>query len=545
MDLGSPAGPASVMRFAVIADPHFHDAGFTGAGDQLFLRSLIDTAESTRVFNESAPAFRAALDQIAADGIKTVIIVGDLTDDGQAYAVDGAVALLESYTARFGMRFFMTVGNHDLFARAGRHQSKRILRADGRYDLVTSDSAASDPRAAGRVVTGAMFAGGYDRVLPALGQMGFMRHPEDIHWESPFGSDDALAGRLYTATSEDGSQSVDMVDASYLVEPAPGLWLLSLDANIYRPEGDGFADCSEAGWNAALELKPHLLAWTADVAARAQQLGKQLVVFSHYPVVDPLNGTIDEELALLGKTTFARRMPAPAVSEAFLQAGVKLHFSGHWHINDTARFVDDGSYLLNLAVPAPVAFPPAYKLCELSAETLQVDTVMLRDVAGYDVGFARYAAECAVTGYDDEGLRAAGDHFGFISRHLDLLVRDRYLPREWPEDLRRMVESVNLGALAQLAGGVLAPDMAALPFMAAVVDWYKLRKASDLALADIGATRLAAYADLAALFATRDWPEGSVERQLGRFFGMMVRYGTRLPATRFKVDLASGAVIPG
>ncbi|KFC66679.1 Calcineurin-like phosphoesterase [Devosia sp. LC5] len=533
-----------MTRFAVIADPHFHDAAFTGTGDRLFLRSLADTAESTRVFNESAPAFRAALDQIAAQGIKTVIIVGDLTDDGQAYAVDGALTLLEGYTARLGMRFFMTVGNHDLFARAGRHQSKRILRDDGRYDLVTSDAQASDADAAGRVVTGAMLAGGYDRVVPALGRLGFMRHPQDIHWESPFGSDDALTSRLYTVRSDDGSQSVDMVDASYLVEPAPGLWLLSLDANIYRPKGDGFADCSEAGWNAALEFKPYLLAWTADVVARAQQLGKQLVVFSHYPVVDPLDSTIDEELALLGKTTFARRMPVPAVSEAFLAAGVKLHFSGHWHVNDTARIADDRGYVLNMAVPAPVAFPPAYKICELSAETLHVDTVMLRDVAGYDVGFARYAAECAVTGYDDEGLRAATDHFGFIGRHLDLLVRDRYLPREWPQSLRGMVERVNLGAVARLAGGMLAPDMAKLPFMTAVVDWYKLRKASDLALGEIGAARLEAYAKLAALFGARSWPEESSERQLGRFFGMMMRYGAGLPATRFKVDLASGAVTP-
>ncbi|UXN75028.1 hypothetical protein N8D56_08845 [Devosia sp. A8/3-2] len=409
---------------------------------------------------------------------------------------------------------------------------------------MTSDGKARDTGAASHVVTEAMFAGGYDNVVPALGRLGFMRHPKDIHWESPFGSDDALASRLYAVRSEDGSQSVDMVDASYLAEPVPGLWLLSLDANIYRPEGDGFADCSEAGWNAALEHKSYLLARTADVVARARQLGKQLVAFSHYPVVDPLDGTLEEELTLLGKTTFARRMPVPAVSEAFLPAGVKLHFSGHWHVNDTARFADDGTYVLNLAVPAPVAFPPAYKICELSAETLHVDTVMLRDVAGYDVGFIRYAAECAVTGYDDEGLRAAGDHFGFISRHLDLLVRDRYLPREWPEGLRGMVESVMLGAVAGLAGGALAPDIAELPFMAAVVDWYKLRKAGDLALGDIRAARLAAYADSAALFAVRDWPEGSTERQLGRFFGMMLRYGAGLPATRFQVDLASGTVTP-
>ena len=267
------------MRFAVIADPHFHDVDFADAVGAPFLRTLADTAASTRVFNESAPAFRAVLDQIAAAGITMVIIVGDLTDDGQGYAVDGVVALLDDYSARFGMRFFMTPGNHDLFARIGRHQTKNILRADGRFDLVTSDPNAKLKDAVSRVVAPAMFAGSYDQVIPALGHLGFMRHPQDLHWESPFGAADALDTRLYDVRSADGTQTAQMVDASYLVEPAPGLWLLSLDANVYRPAGDRFVDCSEAGWNAALEHKPYLLGWTADVVARARKLGKQLIVF--------------------------------------------------------------------------------------------------------------------------------------------------------------------------------------------------------------------------------------------------------------------------
>jgi hypothetical protein len=246
------------------------------------------------------------------------------------------------------------------------------------------------------------------------------------------------------------------------------------------------------------------------------------------------------ELALLGTTTFARRMPDVAVSQAFAAAGVRCHFSGHWHINDTARFGAGAGALVNIAVPAPVAFPPAYKICALGGDRLSVETVMLRAIAGFDVGFERYAAERALTGYDAEGLDEAGDHFGFISRHLALLVRDRYLPREWPKPLRAALLGASLGQVALRVTESLPPAIAALadlPFMQVIIDWYRLRKASDLAFADIDPRRVAAYAELVDLFTVRDWPEGSIEQQLAIFARMLQSYGHGLPATRFEIEL--------
>ncbi|WP_234187290.1 hypothetical protein [Shinella sp. NM-101] len=51
-----------MIRIAVIADPHVHDCTWRPEGTGLpgAIRSLAQTAASTRVFNESIPAFRAA-----------------------------------------------------------------------------------------------------------------------------------------------------------------------------------------------------------------------------------------------------------------------------------------------------------------------------------------------------------------------------------------------------------------------------------------------------------------------------------------------------
>ena len=56
-----------MVHLAILADPHFHDVDFDPDGEgggRLAMRTLVDTTESTRIFNESGPAFRAALDDV-------------------------------------------------------------------------------------------------------------------------------------------------------------------------------------------------------------------------------------------------------------------------------------------------------------------------------------------------------------------------------------------------------------------------------------------------------------------------------------------------
>lgn len=86
-----------MIRIAVIADPHVHDCTWRPEGTGLpgVIRSFAQTAASTRVFNESVPAFRAALDRAAQAGAKIVLLAGDLTDDGQRPNIRAGVPPLE------------------------------------------------------------------------------------------------------------------------------------------------------------------------------------------------------------------------------------------------------------------------------------------------------------------------------------------------------------------------------------------------------------------------------------------------------------------
>ena len=291
-----------------------------------------------------------------------------------------------------------------------------------------------------KLVDPGMYCGGYAETLAAMADFGFFRRPDHLHWESPFGPDDALAARSFEIRSADGGTRRRIIDASYLVEPVEGLWLLSIDANVFEPRDGGgdpaaeasWIDSTDAGWNAMPRLKPFILDWMADVAARARAGGKRLLAFSHYPALDILGSAHDDERALFGETGLARRAPSAATARAVASTGIGVHFSGHLHVNATNRWRDADGFLVNVAVPSIVAFPPGYKIAAFAGRHLHVRTVALDDVPGHDAAFAAYRAEIAREGRAHAALTEASSHGDFLSRHVAELAAHRYLPREWP-----------------------------------------------------------------------------------------------------------------
>jgi 3',5'-cyclic AMP phosphodiesterase CpdA len=578
---------------AVIADAHFHDlygdydfAGIKSGARRMTARRLTDTVRSTRVFNESYGALKAALEAVVARGIGYVVLLGDYSDDGQVATLGALRQLLDDYRRDYGLVFIATVGNHDIFGPNGRHHAKRLLNPDGTYTIVASDGGFVDDDADGMVVSNKMYCPGYPAGLQALPDIGFFRRPADVHWETPFGADDDPEKRLYAVCSDDGKNEYRLMDASYLVEPVPGLWLLMIDANVFEPRNGEFAtgdagafvDSTNAGWNAVLKHKRFLLDWARDVAARAKRQGKQLLAFSHYPMLDMLDGTMDDELALVGRTSSSERMPLPDVAGAVMGAGLRIHFSGHLHINDTARVVGEGGFLVNVGVPSLVAFPPALKILTLDGANLDIETVSLDHLSIDPAIKEQYRIEINLTGKKVGRMLDAGHYGEFLSEHVDQLVVYRYLRREWPKDLARIIPQLNLSDLLVLsqcgqpfavedavtlihaqrarddtivtmqalakAGGIMIEQLDAIPVLALLGDWYRLRMGSEMALDRISPDKLRAYRFLILVYAgSAAIKTGGVQEKFGRMLRMMDRYLSGLPSRNFKVDLASGEIV--
>lgn len=579
---------------AVIADAHFHDIfGDYGTGRvtvndrTLALRPFGNTVRSTRVFNESFAALQYALDDIAARATRHVVLLGDYSDDGQAATMTGLRNILDDYAMRFGMQFYAVPGNHDIFGPGGRHRSKRFLNDCGGHDLVTSNPARrSAPDDATVIVSESLYCAGYPQGLQSLGDVGFFRKPQYLHWETPFGIEDHPTAREFEICSSGGLTVRRLMDACYLVEPFDDVWMLMIDANVFAPvEGEtgndeeAFTDSTDAGWNAMLIHKRFILDWMRSVTDRARNLGKTVIAFSHYPALDPLDGTRNDELAVLGKTSLSARIPEPDVGDALIDAGVRLHFSGHLHVNDTARHQNANGFLFNVAVPSLVAFPGAYKILRIQPNKLDIETISIDDMA-LDVDIlCQYAAEVRRDKIDPGELLNAANYGEFLSNHLAHLIGRRFLRREWPEELAEVVRNLGLLDLAALAlverpvaAGTLANlkaaiadnniqhqltvsavgyglDPASLSRIGAMTflgDWYRVRMGSDLGLDVISEPRLAAYKWVSGMYARRidAMTSGSVQEAVGRLFRMFDRFISGLSSRNFAIDLTTGDIHP-
>ena len=306
--------------------------------------------------------------------------------------------------------------------------------------------------------------------------LGFFREAEHLHWETPFGASDALEDRTYELASVDGRHRRRFIDASYLVEPVEGVWLLSIDGNVFVPrDGEAFAapedefdDSTDAGYNALVAHRPYLIDWIADVASRAAQAGKRLISFAHYPAVDPFDATFEDERRLFGRTIFVRRTPACATSEVLAQAGLRLHFSGHLHIDNVSRHGD----LVNVAVPSTAGYPGGYRLLRLDGDGATLETVRVSTPALDPAVMAAYGREIARSGLDVGDLLAAGDADAFGIRHLREVARHRFFAKEWTPEAQAAIREMTLADLlreaAPAAPLLAAEDMAALAAMPAM-----------------------------------------------------------------------------
>ncbi|WP_455274377.1 metallophosphoesterase family protein [Rhizobium herbae] len=543
---------------AVIADAHFHDTaanfGFPRIeidGQQITMRSWSDTRQSTRVFNESADALHAALHEVQRRSIRHVVLLGDYTDDGQRTTTETLKGILQRHSDSYGTAFYALPGNHDIFGPRGRHHTKEFLAENGRGLSVSSDARLAEERT---VFNDGMYCEGYPDGLSPMAAFGYFRRPDYLHWETPFGGSDAPQDRLYDVRSPDGSNVYRLMDASYLLEPEPGLWLLMIDANIFEPldgifetgEEAAFTDSTSGGWNALLRSKPFIIDWIADVNRRAQALSKTVLAFSHYPALDPFNGATGAESTLFGETNVVRRTPRKAVVDALLQAGLSVHFSGHLHVEGVTRRGDGDRSLTNIAVPSLVAFPPAFKVVHPSHEVITVETVEMSTLPVNNRICAAYAQETALAREVPDPAFTAGNYGVFLRGHKRALVRHRYFLKEWPADIvaaiqHRTVMDV-LGLFSRKPGPPAdAVLSAALPMLELIADWYCLRQGAALALPHIEPDRLVLYRALAERFGREpENHDSTLEGFLGIFFGALGLFLDRAErgSRRITVELA-------
>ena len=455
---------------------------------------------STRLFNENYFALVAALDDVARRGISWVVLPGDLTDDGQLVNQEAVRRLLDDYSRRYGISFFVTTGNHDPQRPFGTECTGHdFLTPTGRTFTLTSDASLTGEEVK---VEPLLHSAGYREEMTCYARFGYFPQPAYRYWESPFSTYGYTTYDYQRALAESAidkrqyvlCDSLAAIDASYLVEPVDGLWLLAIDGGVYLPagvkEGKQQYQGSGDGYNNVLRYKPFLLPWVKRVAAEAKRRKKRLVAFCHYPLVDFNKGASSLIATYWGKDKFdLRRVPADSIAEAFLEAGIRIHLAGHMHVNDTGvKEGKGGERLYNIQIPSIATCVPAYKILTVKdTDAFEVSTVLLDSVPEFNSLFPLYEKEYAYAllsgkkpSWSKEALDAKS-YAEFCDWQFRDLVRTRFIPNDLPAVLRDSLSRPNK------QGELLA---------ALILDLYRLRYAGGLVRKDLLEARLAQYQEL-------------------------------------------------
>lgn len=442
--------------FAELDDPDFRGVYHEKSGKMATIRTMKSQLNSTRLFNENYFAFISVLEELQKQHIKLVVLPGDFTDDGQPMNVLAVKRIMKQYADKYGMRFFLTTGNHDPVKPFGGTAGKDDFLGEHGQEQRVQGNFSADTLVS---VTDQINYWGYYEICSELADFGFYPNIGDVFWTNPFLMFEyeqydyhktiALAGienRLYKL---EGTE-LYIPDASYLVEPVEGVWLLALDGNVYTPsyslKDSSLIDWkgSGDGFNQAIHQKSYQLEWIKKVSEEAKKRNKILISFSHYPLTDFHEGASPQMKKLFGIDKFQlQRVPHSGIADAYAAAGIQVHFAGHMHINDTEVFTSEkGNRLFNIQVPSLAAFPAGYKTLTIKdMESLEITSHWLSNVDRMDEFFDLYEMEHNYLLHNHpssiwkKDILKSSTYQEYTVSHLKELIRLRFITNDWPEDL--------------------------------------------------------------------------------------------------------------
>lgn len=564
------------IQVAFLSDIHLQDV-FGDFGDQNFpktidpatgkpvtIRTMQSQMNSTRLFNENYFALLAALDQLAKQGIKLIMVPGDYTDDGQPMNVKALQRIFDEYASTYNMRFFIIPGNHDPVTPFGSYGRKGDFLGHSGQEVGVSGNP-TDQSDDFPVITDEINHWGYLQIVPMLKNFGFTPSKDDLFWAHPFQEldfeeynfDQALEGsKIGKRVFIDPVSGMVLPDASYVVEPVEGVWFLAIDANSYTYTGDKSLNDSLAwkgsgiGFNVAALQKKHQLEWIKKITTEAKHRNKLLISFSHYPLVDFHDGMSQKMAILFGSDKFQlERVPDKEISSLYANAGIRLHFAGHMHLNDSEVFENkkDSTGLINIQVPSLAAFPPAYKTLTMhSHRKIEVRTEELTEVSNFDAFFDLYNIEH--NHLSTKGDRAiwnvdvlkSSNYFDYTRFHLEELVRLRFIPSDWPEELANLISCLSIEEIKMWKESK-SPEL----FLEEILskndtngkllnDFYLIKNGGDLGKELVADSRLDFYKSMQT---PKLEDAGILSAQLSQFLEILQNMANDLPSRHFMINL--------
>ena len=311
------------LRIGVFSDPHYMAPSLLVKDGTAFQAELL---LARKLLAQS----HAIMEQVTLEMVQAnpqiVLVPGDLSKDGELISHQEVAGYLRQIQAA-GARVFVCPGNHDI-------NNPHALSYDG---------ATISP-------------------VPKISPADFASIYAD------FGFRDALAR--------------DPTSLSYVAEPVPGLWILSLDSCRYDPVSNSVAPYAGGAFD------PARLAWITSQLAAARSQGKFVIAMMHHGLIEHFAG---EKSIFPGYVLDSYRQ----VGQLFADFGVKLVFTGHFHSQDVVQANFDSGSLFDIKTGSTITSPCPYRMLDLETNgNLRIASRLITNIAENvgEVGFPAYAA---------------------------------------------------------------------------------------------------------------------------------------------------------
>ncbi len=302
------------LRLAVLSDTHYFAPSLLIQDGTAFQGYL---AQDPKLLAESRAIIEAVTKDLEQAQPQIVLVSGDLTKDGEKVSHQEFATYLQRLKTA-GAKVYVCPGNHDI-------NNPDAKSFDGDKTSPVPSIAAGD------------FASIY----------------------ANFGYQEAIAR--------------DPNSLSYVAEPTPGLWVLSMDSCRYQentttPIVGGTFDAGR-------------LAWITNQLAAARAQGKFVIGMMHHGIVEHFAA----EEALFADYLLKDYRK---VASLFASYGMRLVFTGHYHSQDIVQGPMEAGGLLDVETSSTTMFPCAYRLADLETNgTFRISTHRVTSI-DYPLGTA-------------------------------------------------------------------------------------------------------------------------------------------------------------
>ncbi len=178
---------------------------------------------------------------------------------------------------------------------------------------------------------------------------------------------------IYSDCGYSDALYTDAYSLSYVSEPLPNLWLLSIDCCKYDNINDSMYTAGA--------IRPGTMKWVLDRLAEAARKGKTVFGMMHHGIVEQFT---DKHLTFPGFMVDNYT----EVANQLMNAGLKIMFTGHFHATDIVEQPGNQN-LYDIETGSIVVFPCSYRMITYIKDSALIITTKHIKKANYS-GIAPY-----------------------------------------------------------------------------------------------------------------------------------------------------------